>query len=130
MVTSSLNPDLIQGNDRSLGTGHDNEALGYGDSSDTGSDLSGLHAANVDTDSNGTGERASVDPDNGRLNGDIDDADIEATDADDADDDLSDNDDMDPDIPLDTDENDSALSLDDDERIRAAKLDIDEIEND
>ena len=125
MATSTLDPDLIQGSDRQLGRGHDNEALGTGDNSDSGSDLSGLFAAGTDTDSNGTGERASVEPENSRLNGDIDDDDIDATDVGD---DFAENDTMDPDIPVDTDENDPALS--DEEQIRQADLDIDEIEND
>jgi hypothetical protein len=125
MVTSTLDPDLIKGSDRRLGVGHDNEALGYGDSSDSGSDLSGLHPFGGDSDSQGTGERASVDPDNGRLNGDIDDDDIEDTDVGD---DFAENDDMDPDIPVDTDEDDPALS--EEEQIRDLNLDIDEIEND
>ncbi|HEY4319279.1 MAG TPA: hypothetical protein VGN04_16895 [Herbaspirillum sp.] len=125
MVTSTLDPDLIRGSDRRLGTGHDNDALGYSDSSDSGSDLSGLHAAGDDTDSQGTGERASVDPESGRLEGDIDDEDIEDTDVGD---DFAENDEIDPDIPVDTDEDDPALS--EEEQIRDLNLDIDEIEND
>lgn len=125
MTTSTLNPDLVGGKDRSLGVGHDNEALGYGDSSDSGSDLSGLHAFGDDTDSQGTGERASVDPENVRLNADIDDDDIEATDVGE---DFEENDEIDPDIPADTDEDDPALSTD--EEIRELNLDIDEMEND
>lgn len=69
--TSTLDPDFIGGTDRQLGTGHDNDALGPGDSSDSGSDVSGLTPAGVDTDSNGTGERVSVDPDISRSNRDI-----------------------------------------------------------
>jgi hypothetical protein len=125
MVTSTLDPDLIKGRDRGMGIGHDNEALGYGDSSDSGSDLSGLAAAGTDTDSQGTGERASVDPENGRLNGDIDDDDIEDTDVGD---DFAENDEIDPDIQADTNEDDPALS--EEEQIRDLNLDIDEIEND
>jgi hypothetical protein len=127
MVTSTLDPDLIKGSDRRLGVGHDNQALGYGDSSDSGSDLSGLGASGTDTDSQGTGERASVDPENGRLNSDIDedDDDIEDTDVGD---DLAENDDIDPDVSDDTDEDDSELS--EEEQIRDLNLDIDEIEND
>ena len=125
MATSTLDPDLIRGKDRSLGIGHDNDALGYGDSSDSGSDLSGLHAFGDDTDSQGTGERASAEPENVRLNDDIDDDDIEATDVGE---DFEDNDEIDPDIPADTDEDDPALSTD--EEIRELNLDIDEMEND
>ena len=125
MATSTLDPDLIRGKDRSLGIGHDNDALGYGDSSDSGSDLSGLHAFGDDTDSQGTGERASAEPENVRLNADIDDDDIEATDVGE---DFEDNDEIDPDIPADTDEDDPALSTD--EEIRELNLDIDEMEND
>jgi hypothetical protein len=130
MVKSTLDPDLIKGSDRRLGVGHDNEALGYGDSSDSGSDLSGVHAFGADSDSQGTGERASVNPENDR-NGDdgddggIDDEDIENTDVGE---DFAENDEVDPDIPVDTDEDDPALS--EEEQIRDLNLDIDEIEND
>lgn len=125
MATSTLDPDLVGGKDRSLGVGHDNQALGYGDSSDSGSDLSGLHAFGDDTDSHGTGERVSVDPENVRLNADIDDDDIDATDVGE---DFEENDEIDPDIDADADEDDPALSVD--EEIRDLNLDIDEIEND
>jgi hypothetical protein len=125
MATSTLNPDLIKGRDRSLGIGHDNDALGYGDSSDSGSDLNGVATAGSDSDSQGTGERASVDPESDRLKGDIDDEDIEATDVGD---DFADNDDIDPDLATDVDEDDAALS--EEEQIRDLDLDIDEIEND
>jgi hypothetical protein len=43
--------------------GHDTGALGPGDSSDSGSDIIGTALADSDTDRYGTGERASVEPD-------------------------------------------------------------------
>jgi hypothetical protein len=125
MVTSSLDPDLIEGSDRQLGRGHDNAALGPGDSSDSGSDFAGLSASGDDSDSNGTGERASVDPDTGRLNGDIDEEDIEATDVGE---DFAENDEIDPDLEAGADLDDIDPSVD--EEIRDLNLDIDEIEND
>ncbi|HEY4072471.1 MAG TPA: hypothetical protein VGM52_05135 [Herbaspirillum sp.] len=123
MAHSSLDPDLIKGSDRQLGRGHDKETLGPGDSSDSGSDFAGLSAAGDDSDSNGTGERASVNQQTDRLQGDIDDDDIEATDVGD---DFAENDEIDPDIGVDPDE--MAPSVD--EEIRDLNLDIDEIEND
>jgi hypothetical protein len=71
MANSTLDPDLIGGSDRRLGIGHDNDALGPGDTSDSGSDVSGLTPPGVDTDSHGTGERQSVDPDGSRQDNDI-----------------------------------------------------------
>lgn len=96
---STLDPDNIPGlPDRSLGRGHDIGSLGPSDTSDSGSDmkrtvsrrgkqvpsrdadtedlndLRGISVANEsDTDSQGTGERASVDPDEESSDG----ADIE-----------------------------------------------------
>jgi hypothetical protein len=72
-----------------------------------------------------TTSRDPLDPKSGRLSGDIDDDDIEATDVGD---DFAENDEIDPDLPIDIDENDPAL--DEKEQIRDLKLDIDEIEND
>jgi hypothetical protein len=43
-----------------LGEGHDINALGPSDSSDSGSDMSGTPGRSGDTDSTGTGERAGV----------------------------------------------------------------------
>lgn len=43
--------------------GHANSDLGHSDSSDSGSDTAGLPRTDSDTDSSGTGERVSVDPD-------------------------------------------------------------------
>ena len=52
--------------------GHDAEALGPSDSSDSGSDMTGLEALDVDSDSAGTGERRSAaGDDGGREAGDI-----------------------------------------------------------
>lgn len=59
MATSTLDPDVTPTSDRQLDKGHDNHALGPGDSSDTGSDMTNV-ATEADTDSQGTGERASV----------------------------------------------------------------------
>ena len=43
-----------------LGEGHDIDALGPSDSSDSGSDMVGTPGRHGDTDATGTGERASV----------------------------------------------------------------------
>ncbi|WP_034295007.1 hypothetical protein [Herbaspirillum sp. RV1423] len=59
MATSTLDPDVLPTSDRQLNKGHDNHALGPGDSSDSGSDMTDL-ATEADSDSNGTGERGSV----------------------------------------------------------------------
>lgn len=59
MATSTLDPDVLPTSDRQLSKGHDNHALGPGDSSDSGSDMTNL-ATEADSDSHGTGERASV----------------------------------------------------------------------
>jgi hypothetical protein len=124
MVTSSLDPDLIEGSDRQLGLGHDNKSLGPSDSSDSGSDFCGLSASGDDSDSNGTGERASVNPDNGRQNSDIDDDDIDVADLGEDIDDIDDIDDRDE--SDDNDENDPSPE----QEIRDLNLDIDEIEDD
>jgi hypothetical protein len=71
MANSTLDPDLISGNDRRLGIGHDNDALGPGDTSDSGSDVAGLSPSGVETDSHGTGERSSVYPEENHQNEDI-----------------------------------------------------------
>lgn len=60
MSTSTLDPDNDLQVDRQLGTGHDDSALGPSDTVDSGSDVKGLFGGSSDTDSNGTGERASV----------------------------------------------------------------------
>ena len=59
MATSTLDPDIFSTADRQLGKGHDNRALGPGDTSDSGSDVCNL-ASESDSDSHGTGERVSV----------------------------------------------------------------------
>lgn len=59
MATSIPDPDIFQTADRQLGKGHDNRALGPGDTSDSGSDVCNL-ATESDSDSHGTGERGSV----------------------------------------------------------------------
>lgn len=61
MANSSLldNDDMIPDE----APGHDMASLGPGDSSDTGSDIAGTALADTDTDRYGTGERASVEPD-------------------------------------------------------------------
>ena len=59
MATSTLDLDVLPISDRELSKGHDNHALGPGDSSDSGSDMTNI-ATEADTDSHGTGERASV----------------------------------------------------------------------
>jgi hypothetical protein len=126
MATSSLDPDLIESSDRQLGRGHDNKALGPSDSSDSGSDFTGLSASGDDSDSNGTGEGVSINPDSDRQNSDID---IKSDDDDidgDLDEEFAENDEIDPDFPVDTDEND----LSPEQEIRDLNLDIDEIEDD
>jgi hypothetical protein len=60
MSTSTLDPDNDLTPDRQLGVGHDDSALGPSDSSDSGSDVKGLFGSDTDTDSTGTGERATV----------------------------------------------------------------------
>jgi hypothetical protein len=60
MSTSTLDPDNDLQVDRQLGTGHTDSALGPSDTSDSGSDVKGLFGGDTDTDSTGTGERASV----------------------------------------------------------------------
>ena len=52
-------------------TGKESGLLGPSDNSDTGSDTVGTHEAHADTDAVGTGERGSVDLDDGREGGDI-----------------------------------------------------------
>lgn len=59
MATSTLDPNVLPTSDRQLSKGHDNHALGPGDSSDSGSDMMNV-ATEADSDSHGTGERASV----------------------------------------------------------------------
>lgn len=59
MTTSTLDPDVLPISDRELNKGHDNHALGPGDTSDSGSDMTSINSE-ADTDSHGTGERGSV----------------------------------------------------------------------
>ncbi|MET0266550.1 MAG: hypothetical protein ABW202_13110 [Duganella sp.] len=63
MADSTLDPDnILEGNDRSLGSGHGTRALGPSDNSDSGSDVANDHdlALDSDTDAQGTGERIDV----------------------------------------------------------------------
>jgi hypothetical protein len=60
MSTSTIDTDNDFEPDRKLGEGHDINALGPSDSSDSGSDMAGTPGRQEDTDSTGTGERASV----------------------------------------------------------------------
>lgn len=94
MAGSTLDPDLIPEPDRSLGSGHDAKSLGPSDTTDTGSDVQpgvkaveeddiGLdkgttedpdtHLVEVegDSDSTGTGERASAGRDSVDTGSDI-----------------------------------------------------------
>ena len=72
--------------------GRDSQRLGPSDNSDSGSDTLGTHEAHADSDSQGTGERGSVAPGEGREGGDIlpdrvvnmRDGDVVADDSDDA----------------------------------------------
>lgn len=66
MSTSTIDPDNDLEPDRELGEGHDINALGPSDSSDSGSDMAGTPGRRGDTDSTGTGERASVERDDGK----------------------------------------------------------------
>lgn len=59
MASSTSDPDVLPISDRQLNKGHDNHALGPSDSSDSGSDMTNV-ATEADSDSHGTGERASV----------------------------------------------------------------------
>lgn len=63
----------ILGADRapSQPSGRDAESLGPSDNSDSGSDAMGTSEIHGDSDAAGTGERASVDPREGREGGDI-----------------------------------------------------------
>lgn len=60
MAKETLDLDKLAQADRKLGTGHGTDALGPSDRSDSGSDMTGLTDFDSDTDSTGTGERASV----------------------------------------------------------------------
>jgi hypothetical protein len=74
MTRSTLDPDkLTMEPGEEIPAGHDARALGRSDSSDTGSELIGAGSPNDDTsDREGTGERASVDPEiDGRTDIDI-----------------------------------------------------------
>lgn len=62
MSTSTLDPDNSFEPDRKIGKGHGTDALGPSDSSDSGSDVANLAESESDSDTQGTGERASVDP--------------------------------------------------------------------
>lgn len=59
MATSTLDLDVLPISDRQLNKGHDNHALGPSDTSDSGSDMTNI-ATEADSDSTGTGERASI----------------------------------------------------------------------
>ena len=68
MPSSTLTPDNIPaGRDRRLGRGHGTEALGPGDSSDTGSDLRGGHGLVHDVDRFGLDRGTNEDPDESRA---------------------------------------------------------------
>lgn len=66
MSKSTIDPDnadnleLDRAQEHRLGEGHDIDALGPSDSSDSGSDMVGTPGRHGDTDATGTGERASV----------------------------------------------------------------------
>ena len=77
MAKETLDLDKLAQADRRLGTGHGTDALGPSDRSDSGSDMSGLTDFDSDTDSNGTGERASV---NIRDHGEAEDIDTDRID--------------------------------------------------
>lgn len=68
MPSSTLTPDNVPaGRDRRLGRGHGTEALGPGDSSDTGSDLRGAHGLAHDVDRFGLDRGTNEDPDESRA---------------------------------------------------------------
>lgn len=77
MAKETLDLDKIAQADRRLGTGHGTDALGPSDRSDSGSDMTGLTDFDSDTDSTGTGERASV---NMRDHGEAEDIDTDRID--------------------------------------------------
>ena len=60
MSKSTIDIENAFEQDRELGGGHDIDALGPSDSSDSGSDMVGTPGRHGDTDAAGTGERASV----------------------------------------------------------------------
>jgi hypothetical protein len=62
MGNSTLDMDNDYEADRNLGKGHGANALGPSNSSDSGSDVAGIPGTDNDTDADGTGERATVDP--------------------------------------------------------------------
>jgi hypothetical protein len=62
MGNSTLDMDNDYEADRNLGKGHGTNALGPSNSSDSGSDVAGIPGIDSDTDADGTGERATVDP--------------------------------------------------------------------
>lgn len=68
--TLDLDKDLLA--DREIGRGHGTDALGPSDTSDSGSDMTGVTDFDSDTDSTGTGERGSVDMDMDISGEDID----------------------------------------------------------
>jgi hypothetical protein len=68
--TLDLDKDLLA--DRTTGRGHGTDALGPSDRSDSGSDMTGVTDFDSDTDSAGTGERASVEMDMDIAGEDID----------------------------------------------------------
>jgi len=78
MAKETLDLDKLAQADRKLGTGHGTNALGPSDRSDSGSDMTGLTDFDSDTDSTGTGERASV---NIRDHGEAEDIDSDRIDG-------------------------------------------------
>ena len=71
--TSTLDPDNFpHGRERKTPKGHDVRSLGPSNSSDTGSDLTGLGPLDDTSDREGTGEQMTVDADRVRPGRDID----------------------------------------------------------
>jgi hypothetical protein len=70
---STLDPDNFpHGRERKTPKGHDVRSLGPSNSSDTGSDLTGLGPFDDTSDREGTGERTSAEEEHVRLGRDID----------------------------------------------------------
>ncbi|WP_293778650.1 hypothetical protein [uncultured Oxalicibacterium sp.] len=78
MAKETLDLDKTLQADRRTDIGHGTAALGPSDRSDSGSDMTGLVDFDSDTDSTGTGERASV---NMRETGQAEDIDSDRIDA-------------------------------------------------
>jgi len=77
MAKETLELDKTLLADRTTARGHGTEALGPSDRSDSGSDMVGITDFDSDTDSTGTGERASVDM---RITGEAEDIDADRID--------------------------------------------------